>query len=104
VKVSCSLALVASATFSSSSPTSTCISARAALRPCNSPAKALNSSSMAAAILALVAPDTGVASLVVGGLGVAWLLNWAATLSKEELLVGGIALAEGFSEGTTAAT
>ena len=60
---------------------------------------------MAAAILALVAPDTGVASLVVGGLGVAWLLNWAATLSKEELLVGGIVLAEGFSaEGTTAAT
>ena len=59
---------------------------------------------MAAAILALVTHDTGVASLVVGGLGVAWLLNWAATLSKEELLVGGIALAEGFSEGTTAAT
>ena len=59
---------------------------------------------MAAAILALVAPETGVASLVVGGLGVAWLLNWAATLSKEELLVGGIVLAEGFFEGTTAAT
>ena len=59
---------------------------------------------MAAAILALVAPDTGVASLVVGGLGVAWLLNWAATLSKEELFVGGIVLAERFSEETTAAT
>jgi len=50
----------------------------------------------------VVAPETGVASLLFGGLGVAWLLSWAATLSKEELLVVGIAFA-GALEGISVA-